>query len=298
MYIAITTGNDAADFSKKLKGGNWIVLYYADWCGHCQAMKPEWQKVVGKLKDSGKINIADVKSEVIDQLEHKPQIEGFPTIKIYNNGKETAKFEDERSADKIEKFAIDNSTKESSVGHSGSVSSINILEEPKSSSGNRIKKAKNRTRTIIINKIGNKLEALSKSLKKTRVKSPKKESLKESIREKKEEILKSHSSIDLNLSNNDSTKKNSKVGKASKIKQPVIPLTIEDILAMPAIIKSSSKVNKTNNNTHPLSLSCSEIRKAKPCKANPNCEFDLIKAKCFDKTLEIETFTKSTKSTK
>lgn len=110
MYLKVETTDAANKLSELLKDGDWMVLYYAEWCGHCNAMKPEWEKVIEKLKESGKINIADVKSDVIDSLLHKPKIEGFPTIKMYNKGREIAKFEDERSAEKLEKFAISNSS--------------------------------------------------------------------------------------------------------------------------------------------------------------------------------------------
>ena len=108
MYLKVETTDAANKLSELLKDGDWMVLYYAEWCGHCNTMKPEWQKVIEKLKDSGKINVADVKSDIIEKLSHNPKIEGFPTIKMYNKGREVAKFEDERSAEKLEKFAISN----------------------------------------------------------------------------------------------------------------------------------------------------------------------------------------------
>lgn len=111
MYLKVENTDAAKQLSELLKDGDWMVLYYAEWCGHCNAMKPEWEKVVEKFKETGKINIADVKSDFIDSLLHKPKIEGFPTINMYNKGREVAKFEDERSAAKIEKFAMSNSTK-------------------------------------------------------------------------------------------------------------------------------------------------------------------------------------------
>ena len=108
MYLKVLTDSDASKLSELINDGDWMVLYYAEWCGHCKTMKPEWDKVVQKLKESGNVNVADVKSDVIPKLEHKPDIEGFPTIKMYNNGKSVAKFQDERSADNLVKFAIMN----------------------------------------------------------------------------------------------------------------------------------------------------------------------------------------------
>jgi thiol-disulfide isomerase/thioredoxin len=116
MYIQVKNDSDASKLSNLLKSGNWMVLYYAEWCGHCKAMKPEWQKVVESMtakhqeKQMQKINIADVISDQIPQLTHKPDIKGFPTINIYVNGKPKATFNDSspRDAENIRKFAMDN----------------------------------------------------------------------------------------------------------------------------------------------------------------------------------------------
>ena len=111
MYINVGSSGDALNLSNLLKDGDWMVLYYAEWCGHCQTMKPEWQKVVNKMKNTNIVNVAEVESNHINSLINKPQVNGFPTIKMYNNGIEKANFEEERIADKMEKFAMTNSKK-------------------------------------------------------------------------------------------------------------------------------------------------------------------------------------------
>ena len=32
-------------FNSNYKKGKWFVKIYANWCGHCQNMKPEWEKL-------------------------------------------------------------------------------------------------------------------------------------------------------------------------------------------------------------------------------------------------------------
>ena len=120
MYVKVASSNDAINLSNLLKDGDWMVLYYADWCGHCQHMKPEWQKVVNKMKSSNMVNVAEIESSHIGDLVNKPQVNGFPTIKMYNSGVEKANFEDERVADKMEKFAMSNTTHHSMKNHSKS----------------------------------------------------------------------------------------------------------------------------------------------------------------------------------
>ena len=114
MHLKVESEADALNLSKLINDGNWMVLYYAEWCGHCKTMKPEWHKVVSNLsnsKTSNKINVAEIESEHIGKLLNKPDIEGFPTIKMYNNGKAVANFKDERVASKIEEFANNNIAK-------------------------------------------------------------------------------------------------------------------------------------------------------------------------------------------
>ena len=127
MHIKVGSDNDAINLSKIINDGDWMVLYYAEWCGHCNDMKPEWQKVVNNFKNkktnSNKINIAEIESKHIESLPNKPSIEGYPSIKMYNNGKEVANFENaERIASKIQEFANRNSTKEKT----GSLSKNNM----------------------------------------------------------------------------------------------------------------------------------------------------------------------------
>lgn len=108
MYLKVESENDAVNLSNLLKDGNWMVLYWAEWCGHCNAMKPEWHTVVNNLKKSKNINIADIESTHIPELPHKPQIPGYPTINIYINGKRKSTFNSDRTAAEIEKFAMNN----------------------------------------------------------------------------------------------------------------------------------------------------------------------------------------------
>jgi protein disulfide-isomerase-like protein len=110
MYINVVDPQKAKEFSGLLKTGNWVVLFHATWCGHCVNMKPEWQNVVSKLKNSRDINVADVVSDQMPNLNFDPKVEGFPTIKMFNNGpKNSVDFNGERVATQIINFAQKNS---------------------------------------------------------------------------------------------------------------------------------------------------------------------------------------------
>jgi protein disulfide-isomerase-like protein len=78
------------DESEFLEGKK-LVLFYADWCGHCKKVKPEWEKAASDAKGKGnmiKINCGD-KDEKSSELMSKYNVEGFPTIIIFDNGTPT-----------------------------------------------------------------------------------------------------------------------------------------------------------------------------------------------------------------
>jgi thiol-disulfide isomerase/thioredoxin len=382
MYLNVLNNSDASKLSELLKDGDWMVLYYAEWCGHCQAMKPEWEKVVQKMKESGKVNLADVKSDVIDKLAHKPQIEGFPTIKMYNNGKVVAKFQDERSADKLMKFAMNNSntssTKKSVKTNNTAVrkSIQDLLATLPSANNNKPSPSPSKTSQRKLNAV----KSINNGIQRI------------SMKELKDEILQSHRSVKNNQAQKDMVinleenapaqptvepsplgamisnkpasnmevtmdnlleplkapntpakktlvqkekakkkrKKNSKKlvvpapAPAAPAPAPVVPAPAPaapapvvpapapaapapvvpapapvvhapapvvpapaPVVPAPAPVQSPELVavpNTVQPAAQPvLNLDCSEIRKAKPCKANPKCEFDYSKSKCKSK---------------
>jgi len=66
-----------------------LVLFYADWCGHCKNMKPEWddtaKKVNAEKKRMLKVNVGD-KTDEQEALLTKYKIDGFPTVLVFQNG--------------------------------------------------------------------------------------------------------------------------------------------------------------------------------------------------------------------
>lgn len=106
MYYQIGNSHSAEEFNHASKKGVWVILYYADWCPHCQTMKPEWDK----FAQSGKVNCAEIESKQLDQLpEHKGNVQGFPTIVMSKNGKVVETYQGERSQKGFEEFSAKNS---------------------------------------------------------------------------------------------------------------------------------------------------------------------------------------------
>lgn len=85
-----------------------LVLFYADWCGHCNKLKPTWETAVESAKEKGltmiKINVGGNDSDSEEtkmknaEISKKYNIDGYPTIILFKNGKPTP-YEGPRTVD-------------------------------------------------------------------------------------------------------------------------------------------------------------------------------------------------------
>ena len=60
-----------------------FVKFFAPWCGHCKAMKPAWDSLMGEFADSDTVLVADVDcigagKPLCDEV----GVQGFPTVKF------------------------------------------------------------------------------------------------------------------------------------------------------------------------------------------------------------------------
>ena len=60
-----------------------IYLVYADWCGHCTNLKPDWEKLKNEFGNSVSfIDINEKNKSAVEKLsnKHRLNIDGYPTI--------------------------------------------------------------------------------------------------------------------------------------------------------------------------------------------------------------------------
>ena len=87
-----------------------MVLFHADWCGHCKKFLPEWDKLSNKWNDSqDKVQFIKVecgnpqKNPEHEKIMKKYNIQGYPTIHVFENGQGT-EYTKGRDASSIETF--------------------------------------------------------------------------------------------------------------------------------------------------------------------------------------------------
>ncbi len=99
---------ESDDLDDQIKDGKKLVLFYADWCGHCNKIKPIWEEAanhVNKNKNNEnkmiKVNCGEG-SNKDQEIMKKYKIDGYPTIikfingtpQVYNGDRDADSFKD------------------------------------------------------------------------------------------------------------------------------------------------------------------------------------------------------------
>ena len=70
-----------------------VMLFYADWCGHCKKIKPQWDEASTEIGNEKmiKVNVGEGTPEQKELMEQY-DVNGFPTILIFENGQSKGPF--------------------------------------------------------------------------------------------------------------------------------------------------------------------------------------------------------------
>ncbi|ELR13438.1 thioredoxin domain containing protein [Acanthamoeba castellanii str. Neff] len=83
--------------------GNWLVEFYAPWCGHCKSLAPTWEALATELK--GTVPVAKVDATLNPLVKKRFGIKGFPTIIFFKQGKQYV-YTGGRSLEQLKAFAL------------------------------------------------------------------------------------------------------------------------------------------------------------------------------------------------
>lgn len=81
--VVLSSGN----FSEFLAANHFVMVeFYAPWCGHCQALAPEYARAATELKSIG-VFLAKVDATGETELAQQHGVQGYPTIIFFVDGK-------------------------------------------------------------------------------------------------------------------------------------------------------------------------------------------------------------------
>lgn len=88
------------NFNSFVENGNCIIDFYADWCGPCKILAPEFEKASEKIEEVkfGKVDI-DGNQELAERF----QVMSIPTILFFKNKEQVDRNLGVLSADEIKK---------------------------------------------------------------------------------------------------------------------------------------------------------------------------------------------------
>lgn len=82
-FVAAASAFDltAANWDAETAGKTVFIKFFAPWCGHCKAMKPDWDKLMAEYAGHATTLVADVDCTVEKELCASNGVQGYPTIK-------------------------------------------------------------------------------------------------------------------------------------------------------------------------------------------------------------------------
>lgn len=91
-----------------------LGLVYADWCGHCEAFKPEWTKIEDVFRNDPSINVVKIndadteKAAKLAEIDPELKADAYPTIFKKKEGEpvEYYKGDGERTSEAVIAWAL------------------------------------------------------------------------------------------------------------------------------------------------------------------------------------------------
>ncbi|KAF8075957.1 protein disulfide isomerase [Lyophyllum atratum] len=93
------------NFKESTATGLWFIEYFSPYCGHCRQFAPTWQQLVEESEQSTpSVKLAQVNCAVYGDLCNEKGVTGYPTMRMYNAGKDLEKYTGDRSLPDLHAF--------------------------------------------------------------------------------------------------------------------------------------------------------------------------------------------------
>lgn len=90
----LTDENFKSSLKKKKHG---LVMFYAPWCGHCKAAKPEYTSAAETFSHDKKVSFSALDCTQFNSLCKKHEVSGFPTFLYFSYGKNPSRYQGART---------------------------------------------------------------------------------------------------------------------------------------------------------------------------------------------------------
>eukprot|EP01104_Vermistella_antarctica_P018919 TRINITY_DN718_c0_g1_i3.p1 TRINITY_DN718_c0_g1~~TRINITY_DN718_c0_g1_i3.p1 ORF type:complete len:520 (+),score=118.10 TRINITY_DN718_c0_g1_i3:88-1647(+) len=85
-----------------------LVMFYAPWCGHCKTLKPHYGVAAARMKEEGIEGVlAALDATIHREVPKEFDVDGYPTLMFFRNGKYQFNFHGSRSEAGLIKFMTD-----------------------------------------------------------------------------------------------------------------------------------------------------------------------------------------------
>lgn len=90
-------------FRGHVSRGDHFVMMYAPWCGHCQRLKPDWEKLAKKPGVEG-VSVSKVDCTASTTTCGEYNVQGYPTLLYFRNGKKIDQYDGAKTLDGMKAY--------------------------------------------------------------------------------------------------------------------------------------------------------------------------------------------------
>ncbi|GLB33372.1 putative thioredoxin [Lyophyllum shimeji] len=93
------------NFNDSTAKGLWFIEFYSPYCGHCREFAPTWKQLVEEAAHTTpSVKLAQVNCAVHGDLCNEKGVPGYPTLRMYHDGKDLEKFTGHRELPALHAF--------------------------------------------------------------------------------------------------------------------------------------------------------------------------------------------------